>query len=680
MMTTVSPRCCPSSRTRSWIRAAVVLTLPLWTPLAARAQAAPTPNDLTRMSIEDLLGVEFDKVYGASRFVQDIRRAPASVTIISAEDIDRHGYRTISEAVETAAGFYATNDRNYTTMGVRGFNRQGDYNTRLLVLIDGHRLNDNIYDAAYLGTEFPVDMGLVERIEIIRGPRSSVYGSNAFFAVINVLTRHGREVGKGEISATAGNRGTVGSRVTLGGKTPSTDWLVSGSGFRSAGDRHLFYPEFNSPATNNGVAVDRDHEDAQSLFGKLSHGGLAIEGAWSRRFKAVPTASFGTIFNDPREQTTDGRSYVNVEYGRNLSRTTELLVRAYFDHVEYEGHYPAPWFQDPSLVSLQNDQGHGESIGTDWLLTRRAGGRHLLTAGADLFTDLNQSQVVIESASPTMPTVDEHRLTNRWSVHAQDDITLGTHAILNLGLRHDWHSTFGGTTNPRVGLVLMPSADSTVKLLYGTAYRAPSGYELYYDTRGLTNHLEPERIRTAEVIAEQRLGRHVRASALYFDYHIEHLINQVEKPSAYYGVGFANANPADARGVEVSAEGRFGEMTFRLGQTVERISSPSYFEITNSPKAITRLGLTLPLARRRAYLGLDGDYVSERLTKEGALPGRYKQHLNLSIPRLGGRLDLGLLVRNLFDTRYSDPAGDEHVQDAIPRDGRTVQLRASFRF
>ena len=81
-----------------------------------------------------------------------------------------------------------TYDRNYTYVGVRGFSRPGGYNSQVLLLIDGHRLNDIVYDSAGLGTDFPLDIDLIERIEIIRGPSSSLYGASAFLAVINVIT------------------------------------------------------------------------------------------------------------------------------------------------------------------------------------------------------------------------------------------------------------------------------------------------------------------------------------------------------------------------------------------------------------------------------------------------------------------------------------------------------------
>ena len=118
-------------------------------------------------------------------------------------------------------GFYVTNDRNYTYVGVRGFGRPSDYNNRVLVLVNGHRYNDNVYDQALIGNEFPIDLALVDRIEVIRGPGSALYGTSAFFAVINVVLRPGGAVGGSESSVEVGSFDTYRLRTSYGRRSAS---------------------------------------------------------------------------------------------------------------------------------------------------------------------------------------------------------------------------------------------------------------------------------------------------------------------------------------------------------------------------------------------------------------------------------------------------------------------------
>jgi iron complex outermembrane receptor protein len=150
--------------------------------------APGTAPKLTQWSLEELTALKVDTVYGASRHEQLETEAPSSVTVVSAQDVKKYGYRTLADLLQAVRGMYVTYDRGYTYIGIRGMNRPGDFGGRVLIAINGHRLNDPIYDQAVNGTEFPLDVDLIDHVEVIRGPGSSLYGNNAFFTVINVIT------------------------------------------------------------------------------------------------------------------------------------------------------------------------------------------------------------------------------------------------------------------------------------------------------------------------------------------------------------------------------------------------------------------------------------------------------------------------------------------------------------
>src|SRR6185295_1369374 len=159
----------------------------------------------TLLSLDDLMKAE---IYTASKHWQAISEAPASVSIVTADEIQKYGYRTLADILRSIRGISITSDRNYSYVGVRGFARPGDFNTRLLLLVDGHRFNDNVYDGAYIGTDFPIDVDLIERVELIRGPSSSLYGGSAFFGVINVVTKRAHNLRGPMVSFEAGTLGT----------------------------------------------------------------------------------------------------------------------------------------------------------------------------------------------------------------------------------------------------------------------------------------------------------------------------------------------------------------------------------------------------------------------------------------------------------------------------------------
>src|ERR1700693_6010658 len=149
-------------------------------------------------------------------------------------------------------------DRLYSYVGVRGFGRLGDWNSRILLLVDGHRINNNVDGHGMLGSEFLVDVDLIERVEIIRGPSSSLYGADAFFAVINVITRKPPQLKGVELSFAPASFGTYQGRASYGGQYKGVDMLVSGTFYDSQGQT-LFLPEFDSPAANFGITRNTDY-------------------------------------------------------------------------------------------------------------------------------------------------------------------------------------------------------------------------------------------------------------------------------------------------------------------------------------------------------------------------------------------------------------------------------------
>ena len=184
------------------IRNLFLLLIPI--VLFSEPAAAQNEQDSSN-AIEQLLNIEVTTVTGASKYQQELTDAPASVSIITSDEIRKGGFRNLAEILNSVRGFYTTYVRSFHNVGVRGFSPLGDVGTRVLLLVDGHRLNDGLLEAAPMGSDFPVDIDLIDRIEVIRGPGSSLYGTNAFLAVVNVITRSGKDIKGGELSSSGGS-------------------------------------------------------------------------------------------------------------------------------------------------------------------------------------------------------------------------------------------------------------------------------------------------------------------------------------------------------------------------------------------------------------------------------------------------------------------------------------------
>ena len=456
---------------------------------------------------ESIVFQNIPSVYGAVKYDQKVTEAPASITIITADQIKKYGYRNFTQILDSVPGFFTTNDRNYDYAGVRGFNRPGDYNSRILLLIDNHRLNDAVFDQAPMGNDGPIDVDLIDRVEIIRGPSSSLYGTNAFFGVINVITKRGRDLKGLEVSGEAGTFDSYKSRMSYGNKLNNgLEFLVSGSYLDSAGQRDLFYKEFNGPATNNGHAVKSDSENFENFFGKASYGDFTLQGGYVSRKKKVPTASFGTVFNSGAEGTLDQRGYLDLKYRHEFASDLTLNVRGYYDRYEYRGDYP----YDYPPPTLNQDRTLAQQGGAELSVVKRLFNRHKVILGTEYRNQFQTDQSNKDDVPPAT-YLDDRRSSTVWAVFGQEEWAITDRLLLNVGIRHDHYSTFGGTTNPRAGLIYNWT-NTTAKLLYGQAFRAPNPFEQNYAaTTSLSNmSLRPERITTYEAVLEHSLTANKR--------------------------------------------------------------------------------------------------------------------------------------------------------------------------
>jgi iron complex outermembrane receptor protein len=648
---------------------------------AFQAQGQEEPS-LRELSIEELMTIEVESVYSTSKQNQKVTEAPASVTILSADDIRAFGYRTLADILNSVRGFYTTYDRNYHYAGVRGFGRPGDHNTRILLLVDGHRLNDNIYDTAGIGTEFVLDLDLIARVEVSRGPGSSLYGSNAFFGVINIVTRDSAGSKTAELSAEAASFRTVKGRATAGNKTGI---LLSGTAASSGGDNLYFReydpanPYFDTRAENGGRAEHRDYDRSGSWFAKSSWRAFTFEAAMSSREKGVPTAPFGTDFNRDN-RTLDSRAYLDLRYSGQMAAGTEIVGRLSCDMFRYQGEY--------FYGGIPNrDEGRGVWAGGDVQLTRQFLSVHRVSLGAEYSGNRQQDQRNADQA-PFVSYLDDARRSRRWAAYMQDEMKLTEAVSLVAGMRYDEDSLVDGSVNPRLAAIVNPVSGSTVKLLYGSAFRSPSVFEQYYQTSSssppvVSNPgLRPEKIKTYELVFEQYLPAGLRMVVDGYYYRIDGLINQTMDGGGK--LVFTNRERDEAQGLELELEKRWpGGTSARASYALQRAVDEATGDVLeNSPRQLGRLKLLLPLAEDRVLAGVEEQYTGPRRTvSERSVHGRALTHVTLLGRNRARTIELSLSCYNLFNKRFSDPvSADLMPLDALLQDGRTFRVKVIYGF
>ena len=666
------------------VRASLAVALAGWlSGGSAEAQSEPSSPDLDELTLEQLLEVEVQSVYGASKFLQKITEAPASVTIVTSDEIRRFGYRNLADVLGRVRGFFTTYDRAYAYAGVRGFQRLGDYNTRVLLLIDGVRANDNVYEQASIGDEFHLDLDLVDRIEIIRGPSSSLYGSNAFFGVVNVVTKRAAQMPGVRVGATIGTLGAQGAQASVGhGFRSGADVVVSASAADYDGRAAIYFPELDSPETNGGVAERLDWQRRRSVFGKVAFGGLDVQAAFVHREKGLATGAYGIVFNEPRASLEDQMALVAVGYDRRFG-PVDLRTRGSFGHMRFTGDFPYDAEEDDAPAVLNRDLGVGRWWTAETMLSTTWRRTHRLSSGVEVRHNVTQDQANYDE-QPYTSYLDDRRRSVNWAWYAQDEWRAGRQHLVSVGVRQDYYDAFTAPVMPRVSWVIMPSATTTVKLLYGGAFRAPNAYETWYAYGAYKANpdLAPERIRTTEAVLERYIGRRYRLSANVFRYWVSDLISLTVDP---VDERYVYVNDGDARttGVELEAEGRWASgVTGRVSYAAQRaVDAASGTRLESSPSHLGQMALAFPVFRDAIEAAVDLQVVGARTTRTGATLDAYAvPNLTVTSPALFGHLDLAVSVYNLFDARYGHPAADDLPQSVITQDGRTVRVRAIWRF
>ena len=669
---------CTNRATPALTRLAIATLLALSSAPALADEPQPkTPDDIAALPLERLLDLE---IYSASRFPQKASAAPSSARVVTAAEIRAHGWRTLAEALASLPGLFTSYDRTYAYLGARGFLRPGDYDSRFLLLVDGMRVNDPVYDQAPIGTDFVVDMQLVDRIEYVPGPGSAAFGSNAFFGVINVITRNGRDVPGAAATVQVGSFDDRGIAAQYGVAGEDRDLLVAASRERNDGAT-LYFPEFDSPDTGNGIARGLDALDLDRLLIKANVGNASFMLAHASQTKGDPTASYGQLFGDPRSEATDTRTLANLGYQGALADDFKWSGRLYAGRYDYRGNYvyaPPPSLNQDTADALWFGAGV-QAVYTGW-------SRQTVVVGFDAQRDVRRDLSNYD-IDPYALYIDGKSTNTHLAPFVEDEFAIRDDLRLDAGLRYDYTRENGSDTSPRVALIYTPTAETTLKALAGEAYRAPNAYErTYADTGaaiGLDNgELDSERIRTLELALSQRFGARTTLTASLFRYDIRSLIDEVVDPDTGDS-GFENAGRVRDTGLELALDhvwqnGATFRATYGYANVEDLADGGAWFQ--NSPHHLVKIDATVPLGASGLLAGAEARYVSKRLGATGPIDPYAIVDLALTWPVVRNHLELALSLKNVFDTRYADPPGPSFVQNGIEQDGRTVFFRASYRF
>lgn len=646
-----------------------------WTTRAV-AQPAVRTGEVT---LDSLLNT---RISTASKYLQTSGEAPASITIVSAEEIRQQGYASLLEILESVPGMYVGNDRNYPSLGTRGFGRPSDYNNRILLLVDGHAMNEQVWGGAPVGTDLPLNLDAIERVEVVHGPGSALYGTSAMFAVINIVMKDGKQTRGSTLRVRAGS----GAQRQLAGVSAYPvgqlgELTVSALLSRSSG-KTLYYPEFSSTDNPLGAARHLDWENASSVLATLKSEHFTTHFGYRSRSKGVPTGSFGQVFADRRAFTSDGSVWIDVNSRADFGSRLHASGRLYGDRITYRGAFPIA-ADTPAL----SDRSNTSDAGAEVMLILDVTSRNRLTLGSELRSIFRADYFAFEENGTA--SGDDSPFT-LGAIYAQNELELRHGVNIVAGARIDKKSDRVATVTPRIALMLTPSKTTTVKFLYGEAYRAPTVAESDLETNfyDLNPTLQSERVATYEMAAQHRLSETVLLGASVYQYAIKNLIDQTASDTAN-GIEYRNIASVRGRGLELSLNAQPTSLPVSMrawyGLQLTRDKATD-LQLSNSPRNTAHVSFMTRNAWQ-THAALTVRHESARKTLNDSWTNAFTR-TDAAIGYAASRSkhswmngsDVSVRVSNLFDTRYSVPAGLEHVQNSIRQDGRmfSLQFRRDF--
>lgn len=665
----------------------IAVRLGIGTSLWALVGVGTVTADSDRLAIlelEELMRVPVESVSGVSKYEQTIRRAPAGVTVFTAEDFRRHGWRTLADALRAAPGMHVRNDRFYEYLGNRGFTRPLDYNSRTLILVDGHRINDAIYQQGSIGTDFILDPEMIERVEIIQGPGSSVYGSNAYFGAINIVPRRGRDLGRVEASATVSSEPGIKTRVAIGNRTDQgLEYTISATEEYSRGERDFAlgadwrsrHPTFTARSVREENDLHR-----QLLYGHLAWKGLEGEAGYVRRRQEVPPSVYFTSADRP-SLGIDERSFALLRTRKELSPQQELSARVALDSYRYEGNFTPP-DESGTLETLEpSAQALSISGEVRWLGVLAE--RHRLIAGFEYQANLRQDLERLNVTTGDME-VRVHESSTYYSPFAQLDWELTPALVLSLGGRLDVPEDYDPRFTPRTGLIWEYNPSSTLKLLYGESFRSPNIEERYAGEDGLVANpdLGPETNKAWELIAERRFGNALRLETRLYRVESDRLITARltgTNPLLPDEITLVNGDTYLTQGGDLTSSATFQNgvelsASFTLQRTENRANGQA---VTDAPEQLAKLSASVPLVSPRVRLTGEMQHVASRLDAAGTSTDAYTvANLSLRLAPVWRRWEFSASVYNLADTEWEDPKN----RGLILNPPRSFVLRATCSF
>ncbi|KYF65571.1 TonB-dependent receptor domain-containing protein [Sorangium cellulosum] len=625
--------------------------------------------------LRDLTMEPLREVSSASRVLERMEDAPASVSVIDQEELRAFGYPTIAEALRGTRGVYLSNDHVVYSAGIRGLGEPLDYGNRLLVLSDGHSTNDNTLNASFVGSDARDDLHDVDHIEVVRGPGSLLYGTGALSGIVNLVPR-GRDEPTSAHAAVGAYYDSVGHARAGFHYNAGKDAGVRASVSAARSDGFDVPVALREPGDGPRTQIAESTEAfrAGGTYGRAWYGPLTAQWMVHTREQLVPIGYVGTRLNDLRTRYEDTHMMAEVRFEPQLAPDLQLMVRGHVNRFVWHGYYA---FDE--LIS-ENQYGTWMGLEARAAWTPLSGLR--LTAGGEAQAHPEATLHNIRQDPPAV--ILDKRATYAFAAgYLIADGSPAPWLRLSAGARVDAYSDFEPIVVPRAAIIIRPAPGGVLKIMGGRAFRAPSISEQFYadgetqvaavdPARGLK--LSPESILSGEIEYSQRLGDAWVALGAIHASRASDLISVTEdSPGVARYQNSRSAAIVAGADVELRREWRQGWM-LSANYGYQRAQRAGGERLINVPEHLASFRGVIPAVDRLLSAGLRLNVEApRRIPRDGdaATGTAIVADLTISgeIRRFHTRYVFGLY--NAMDARYDYPVAETYRSSTSRQNGRT---------
>ena len=608
--------------------------------LAQQQAAEPTLEELLNTPLN---AVPRDvEITTASRTSQSADTAPAITYLVTSQDIRVYQLRTLAEVLQLLPGIQITTDGAFHYIGARGVGRHGDFNSRLLFLIDGVRANDNIGDAMLVGNDAMIDVESIARIEFTPGPGAALYGNNAFFGVLNIVTKGAGRLHGMALSVQLDSLQQQQMRLSWAHREQASweSWFSASINERP--NIPLIYPA-SDEITH--LLQSKHQDDFYRLQGGFKSDGWLWQAATSQRKLVIPVGFNAQTISD-LSTITDRNHMLRLSKKVTFSAQWELDAKLSQSGLSFQRWMP---YQDPLFPQqVSETQIDGRWRHLELHLINRSFANHLLMAGAEYQRDLQQQITIGDQGLPPNYTfIGNNRRTGFF---LQDLWQMLPQHTLVLGARFD-ESEIGPTvTTPRLAWIWQTNADMTLKLMHGSAFRVANLNEFSNNSLTFAPIPTEEKIDTTELAWQHYLTPQLQYRLSVFRSEITDLI-EVDPFSG----DFINGMPLRSHGIDAGIEYRGNQQQqIRLNWSWQQTHYNNRDKLLeNSPQHLLNFLYNQPLFHSGFMFSWQSRAVSKRETLLEQFPGYVLHNANL-LWELSTELEVSLGIHNLTQTRYYD--------------------------